>query len=67
MRVAWLPVSIKGRDTPDGIRQRDANFRFSLTDNFDPGLSFPNIEERYNILSYLVYITFKISFHWLFY
>jgi hypothetical protein len=30
-------------DTPDAIRQRGAIFRFSLTDNFDPGLSFLNI------------------------
>jgi hypothetical protein len=28
--------------TPDAIRQRDAIFRFSLTDNFDPSLNFPN-------------------------
>jgi hypothetical protein len=34
----------KGPYTPDAIRQRDANFpRFSLTDNFDPSLNFPNI------------------------
>jgi hypothetical protein len=33
----------KGPDTPDAIRQRDAIFRFSLTDNFDPSLNFPNI------------------------
>ena len=26
----------KGPGTPDAIRQRDAIFRFSLTDNFDP-------------------------------
>jgi hypothetical protein len=25
------------------IRQRDALFRFSLTDNFDSNLNFPNI------------------------
>jgi hypothetical protein len=30
-------------DTPDEIRQRDAIFRFSLTDNFDSSLNFPNI------------------------
>jgi hypothetical protein len=30
-------------DTPDAIRQRDAIFRFSLTDNFDSSLNFPNI------------------------
>ena len=34
---------VKGLDTPDAIRQRDAIFRFSLTDNFDPSLNFPNI------------------------
>ena len=33
----------KGPDTPDAIRQRDAIFLFSLTDNFDPSLNFPNI------------------------
>jgi hypothetical protein len=33
----------QGPDTPDAIRQRDAIFRFSLTDNFDPSLNFPNI------------------------
>jgi hypothetical protein len=31
------------KDKPDAIRQRGAIFRFSLTDNFDPGLSFLNI------------------------
>jgi hypothetical protein len=30
----------KGPYTPDAIRQRDAIFRFSLTDNFDPSLNF---------------------------
>jgi hypothetical protein len=34
---------LKGSDTPDAIRQRDAIFRFSLSDNFDPSLNFPNI------------------------
>ena len=34
---------IKGPDTPDAIRQCDAIFRLSLTDNFDPNLNFPNI------------------------
>jgi hypothetical protein len=33
----------KGPDTPDAIRQHDAIFQFSLTDNFDPSLNFPNI------------------------
>jgi hypothetical protein len=57
-----------GPDTPDAIRQRDEIFRFSLlTDNFDPSLNFPNIYKCYNILSYLVYISFKICSHWLFY
>jgi hypothetical protein len=37
----WMMAT--GRDTPDAIRQRGVIFRFSLTDNFDPGLSFPNI------------------------
>jgi hypothetical protein len=36
-------VASKGRDTSDAIRQRDAIFRFLLTDNFDPNLNFPNI------------------------
>jgi hypothetical protein len=57
----------KGPDIPDAIRQRDAIFRFSLTDNFGPSLNFPNIKKRYNLLSYLVYISFKICSHWLFY
>jgi hypothetical protein len=35
--------SPEGRHTPDAIRQRDAIIQFSLTDNFDPGLSFSNI------------------------
>jgi hypothetical protein len=30
-------------DTSDAIRQPGAIFRFSLTDHFDPGFSFPNI------------------------
>ena len=33
----------KGPYRPDAIRQRDAIFRFSLTDNFDSNLNFPNI------------------------
>jgi hypothetical protein len=33
----------KDPDTPDAIRQRDASFGFSLTDNFDPSLNSPNI------------------------
>jgi hypothetical protein len=53
-----------GRDTPDAIRQHSAIFRFLLTDNFDTGLSFSYIWKRYNIFSYLVYVSFKISFHW---
>jgi hypothetical protein len=36
-------VTWRGRDTPDAIRQRGAIFRFSLIDNFDSSLSFPNI------------------------
>jgi hypothetical protein len=36
-------VFTKGPDTPDAIRQRNAIFRFSLTDNFDPSLNFLNI------------------------
>ena len=36
-------MGLKGPDTPDAIRQRDAIFLFSLTDNFDPSLNFPNI------------------------
>ena len=36
-------VSFKGPGTPDAIRQRDAIFRFSLIDNFDSSLNFPNI------------------------
>jgi hypothetical protein len=35
--------AFQGPHTPDAIRQRDAIFRFSLTDNFDPSLNFPNI------------------------
>jgi hypothetical protein len=38
-RVTWP----KGPYTPDAIRQRDAIFRFLLTDNFDSSLNFPNI------------------------
>jgi hypothetical protein len=56
-------VGLKGTHTPDAIRQRDAIFRFSLTDNFDPSLNIPNIQKRYNILSYLVYVSFKICSH----
>jgi hypothetical protein len=38
-----LHSGTKGADTPDAIRQRDAIFRFLLTDNFDPRLNSPNI------------------------
>jgi hypothetical protein len=51
------------RTKPDTIRQRDAIFRsVSVTDNFDSSLNFTNISKRCNILSYLVYISFKICF-----
>ena len=32
-----------GPDAPSAIRQGDASFRFSLTDNFDPAIGFSNI------------------------
>ena len=35
--------TLQGPDTTDGIRQREVVFRFSLTDNFDSSLNFPNI------------------------
>jgi hypothetical protein len=42
---ASLHVNLRYRNANalDAIRQRDAIFRFSRTDNFDPSLSFPNI------------------------
>ena len=36
-------MDLKSPYTPDAIQQCDAIFRFSLTDNFDPSLNFPNI------------------------
>jgi hypothetical protein len=35
-RIRSKNCKSKGLDTPDAVRQRDAIFRFSLTDNFDP-------------------------------
>jgi hypothetical protein len=44
----WCLVTVhyfrsKGTDTPVAIREGDMIFQFSLTDNFDPSLNFPNI------------------------
>jgi hypothetical protein len=44
--VRTLNAHREGPDTSDAIRQRDTIFRFSLTDNFDPNLNFPNIYSR---------------------
>ena len=43
----WHCLHFKIETHPDAIRQRD--FLFSLIDNFDPSLHFPNIEKCYNI------------------
>jgi hypothetical protein len=42
-RLHIIPQALRSRHAPDAIRQRDAIFRFSLIDNFDPSLNFLNI------------------------
>jgi hypothetical protein len=45
---------------PDAIWQRDANFQFSSTFNFNIFICFPNIRNHLSNFSYLVCISCKI-------
>jgi hypothetical protein len=57
----------KGPYRPDAIWQRDANFQFSMTFNFNIFLCFSNIRNHLSNFSYLVCISCKISIRWRFY
>jgi hypothetical protein len=50
----------KGPYRPDAIRQRDANFQFSMTFNFTIFLCFSNIRNHLSNFNYLVCISCKI-------
>jgi hypothetical protein len=60
--LAWCE-----RDRPDAIWQRDANFQFSMTFNFNIFQCFSNIRNHLSNFSYLVCISCKIFIHWRFY
>jgi hypothetical protein len=49
----------KGPYRPDAIWQRDANFQFSITFNFNIFLCFSNIRNHLSNFSYLVCISCK--------
>jgi hypothetical protein len=51
---------IKGPYRPDAIWQRDANFQFSMTFNFNIFQCFSNIRDHLSNFSYLVCISCKI-------
>ena len=55
-------MDLKGPYRPDAIRQRDANFQFSMPFNFTIFLCFSNIRNHLSNFNYLVYISCKI-FH----
>jgi hypothetical protein len=57
----------KGPCRPDAIWQRDANFQFSMTFNFNIFLCFSNIRNHLTNFSYLVCISCKIFIRWRFY
>jgi hypothetical protein len=50
----------KGPYRPDAIWQRDANFQFSMTFNFNIFQCFSNIRNHLSNFSYLVCISCKI-------
>jgi hypothetical protein len=52
---------LKGPDTLDAIRQRDAIFRFSMTDNFDPIVSIFQIF-RSVITFWVIWSTYLLKF-----
>jgi hypothetical protein len=52
-------LDLKGPYRPDAIRQRDANFQFSMTFNFTIFLCFSNIRNHLSNFSYLVCIFVK--------
>ena len=58
MSETWMKN--KGPYRPDAIRQRDANFQFSMTLNFTIFLCFSNIRNHLSNFSYLVGINCKI-------
>ena len=69
-RVAVLSLCYmtrKGPYTPDAIWQRDANFQFSITFNFNIFQCFSNIRNHLSNFSYLVCISCKIFIRWQFY
>jgi hypothetical protein len=57
----------KGPYRPDAIWQRDANFQFSMTFNFNIFQCFSNIRNHLSNFSYLVCISCKIFIRWRFY
>jgi hypothetical protein len=53
-------ATLKGPYRPDAIWQRDANFQFSMTFNFNIFQCFSNISNNLSNFSYLVCISCKI-------
>jgi hypothetical protein len=60
-------MDLKGPYRPDAIWQRDANFQFSMTFNFNIFQCFSNIRNHLSNFSYLVCISCKILIRWRFY
>jgi hypothetical protein len=66
--IGWHSIlELKGPYRPNAIWQRDANFQFSMTFNFNIFLCFSNIRNYLSNFSYLVCISCKIFIRWRFY
>jgi hypothetical protein len=63
----WYRLHVISCYRPDAIWQRDANFQFSMTFNFNIFLCFSNIRNHLSNFSYLVCISCKIFIRWRFY
>jgi hypothetical protein len=62
-----MTADCNGPYRPDAIRQRDANFKFSMTFNFTIFHCFSNIWNHLSNFSYLVCIFCKMFMRWRFY
>ena len=59
-KIRKWKTGIKGPYRPNAIWQRDANFQFSMTFNFNIFQCFSNIRNHLSNFSYLVCISCKI-------
>jgi hypothetical protein len=63
IRAKWK-TALKCPYRPDAIWQRDANFQFSMTFNFNIFLCFSNIRNHISNFSYLVWISSVVESRW---